>query len=292
MIHKNIKKIQYIFTMDNVRLIIKDYHKDNLGIGNVLKNLISAIGIHDDVVIECYDDYTYGNYDTILDDTFIYRGQVDKQLERAETCRLLVHRSEESVQNDIPNEEWYMAALNNPRFHHYFSFSRRIDLNYDTNKVHTIVKERIFKDIDKIIFKPIVTGIVQIAHDTFKQDTTLGISIRTWTCKHETNIPRAYDSSVYFDKINDVLQRHPSITKIVLSVDNPTEMDKYVEYFKQKHIACFILNKNDGINDIQYAIIKALILAKCNYFIGNRRSTFSELVFWFSKHQTNVYTVY
>jgi len=55
---------------------------------------------------------------------------------------------------------------------------------------------------------------------------------------------------------------------------------------------CIVLDKSDSMNDIQYAIIKALTLSHCNYFIGNRISTFSELVFWFSKFHTKVYTVF
>ena len=79
---------------------------------------------------------------------------------------------------------------------------------------------------------------------------------------------------------------------IVISIDNHTILDKYIELFNERNIETIVLNKTENINDIQYAIIKALVLAKCNFCIGNRISTFSELIFWFSKHETIMYPVF
>jgi hypothetical protein len=279
--------------MNNITFIINDYNKQRLGIGNILKCLISALSINDDTIIQTYNDYIYGNYDTILDDKFIYNEKNNyKQLERVYTCRLLIHKNEEDLQEDLINEEWWLNGLENPKFHHLFSFSKRIDWYYDTNKIHPIIKIRIFNTIDKIQFKPVILQERDTIYDSFKNDTTLGLSIRTWKASHEQDINRAYSFETYVAKINEVLDKHPNINKIVISIDNSDYINEYIEYFKSKNLSCLILNKNEHINDIQYAIIKVLILAKCNYFIGNRISTFSELVFWFSKHQTQVYTVF
>ena len=81
--------------MENIQFIIKDYQSDVLGIGNVLKNLISALSVNDDTVIECYNNYIYGQYETILDDKFIFKGSSNKELEKVSTCRLLIHKNEE-----------------------------------------------------------------------------------------------------------------------------------------------------------------------------------------------------
>lgn len=280
--------------MDNIRFIISNYNEDNLGIGNVLKCLISSLSINEDTVIQCYDDYIYGKYDTILDDKFIYNNKIhnDKVLEKVYTCRLLIHKEEEHLQETIPNEEWYMSALNNPKFNNYFSFSKRIDWNYNPLLIHPLITKRIFQIIDKISFKPLITSIVDKTYISFKDNKTLGLSIRTWKASHENNINRSYSFETYISKIDEVLNNYNDINKIIISIDNQHYIHKYLEYFKTKNISCLILNKSDQINDIQYAIIKVLILAKCNYFIGNRISTFSELVFWFSKHKTQVYTVF
>ena len=59
--------------MENIQFIIKDYHVDVLGIGNILKCLISSLSVNPDTVIKCEPSYMYGAYDTILDDRFIYK---------------------------------------------------------------------------------------------------------------------------------------------------------------------------------------------------------------------------
>ena len=128
--------------------------------------------------------------------------------------------------------------------------------------------------------------------EVFKLKRTLGISIRTWKASHENNIKRAYNFETYKDKIIEVLDKHNDINMVVISIDNRDFLDKYQELFKKINIEIIIFNKSEYINDIQYAIIKALLLAKCNYCIANRISTFSELIFWFSKHETLMYTVF
>jgi len=278
--------------MENIQFIIKDYQLDKMGIGNVLKNLISALSVNNDTVIECYDNYIYGQYQTILDDKFIFKGPSSKRLEKVTTCRLLVHKNEEEFQDNIPSEDWYIGGLNNYKFSYLFSYSRKIDTNYDPLKVHPIVTKRIFATIDKIIFRPIVTDMVNSISEPFKLKRTLGLSIRTWKASHEKNINRAYNFETYKNKIIEVLDKHNDINAIVISIDNHEFLDKYIELFNEINIETIILNKSEIINDIQYAIIKALVLAKCNYCIGNRISTFSELIFWFSKHETLMYTVF
>jgi hypothetical protein len=278
--------------MENIQFIIKDYQLDKLGIGNVLKNLISALSVNNDTVIECYNNYSYGQYQTILDDKFIFKGPSNKRLEKVTTCRLLIHKHEEEFQDNIPDGDWYIGGLNNYKFSYLFSYSRKIDTNYDPLKVHPMVKNRIFATIDKIIFRPIITDMVNIICEPFKLKRTLGLSIRTWKASHENNINRAYNFETYKDKILEVLDKHNDINMIVISIDNHTFLDKYIELFNERNIETIVLNKTENINDIQYAIIKALVLAKCNYCIGNRISTFSELIFWFSKHETIMYPVF
>lgn len=275
--------------MENIQFVITNIRP--LGIGNILKCLISALSINDDTVIKCEPDYIYGNYDAILDDKFIFKDNCTKEQEKVYTCRLLIHRNEEEFQEDIPNEEWWLGGLENPKFHHYFSFTKRIDWNYDPNRVHPIVKNRIFSTIDKIIFKDIVLNEVSNISSIFKDNNTLGISVRTWKCKHENDINRAYDFDTYKNKIIEVVNNN-SINMIVLSLDNESYYKDYDNLFKELGIEHILLKRSDYINEIQYAIVKVLILGKCNFFIGNRISTFSELVFWFSKMAVKVFTVF
>jgi hypothetical protein len=271
--------------MEYIQFVIKDYDQDALGIGNIFKCLISALSINPDTVIKCHKNYIYGHYDTVLDKKFIYTGETEKFIQPVYTCRLLLLKEEEEYQPNIPSDEWYMNGLSNPEFHHYFSFSNQIDWNYDPDKIHERVRNRFFTSIDRIIFTPTILSEVQ----TFLTKVSypvLGVSVRTWKSHHENGINRAYNPNIYRDKITEVLQANPIIS-VILSIDNETYVDPYLDLPNM-----IILRKPAHFNDIQFAVYKMLVLSHTNYFIGNRISTFTELVFWFSKHNTKVYPVF
>ena len=114
----------------------------------------------------------------------------------------------------------------------------------------------------------------------------MGISIRTWKSHHEGIIDRPYDIDTYMNKITEVLQEN-KILSIIISIDNEDYLSPYLELPN-----VIVLHKPSHFNDIQFAVYKMLVLSHTNHFIGNRMSTFTELVFWFSKHNTKVYTVF
>ena len=277
--------------MENIQFIIKDYHISKLGIGNIIKCLISALSVNSDTVIECYPQYEYGTYDSILHERFIFKGKGNKELEKVYTCRLLILAHEEPYQQDIPMEEWYVDGLENPRFRHLFTCKRRIDWNYDASLLDDRVKDRIFKTIDSIRFTDMVYHEVQRLAGMFADQPALGISVRTWKSSHESNIDRPYQFAMYRDKILQILQEHPEVSTIVLSIDNQSFLEPYLQLFEETKKRVIILDKLKHWNSIQYAIIKALTLSKCSYVIGNRISTFTELVFWFGKCKPQIHTV-
>jgi len=277
--------------MNNLQLIIKDYEKDVLGIGNVLKNLISALRIHDDVVIECVPEYIYGAYDEILSDRYIATKHTTKEREQVRTARLVVLRSEDDLQQDLPSEEWYMGGMDNPRFHHLLSFSKRIDWNYHPERIHPLVKESILHTIRGIEFRPVIYQEVDRLTPP-SLNHTLGVSVRTWKASHEANVNRMYDPFLYLQTMDRVIQEHPGITTLSLSIDNHEYIKPYEEWCEERGVTCHVLEKRDEITTIQYALIKALTLSRCPYVIANRISTFSELIFWFGECKPLMYPVF
>lgn len=282
--------------MENYRLLIRNYYQDHLGIGNVLKCLISGLSINDDTVIECYPHYMYGAYDTVLDKKFIYYPDqaTHKEIVPITTCRLLLLYYEDAYQADLPNEETTMDPLHPKLFHWYFSRTKRIDWHYDPALVDSRVRERILGDIRKIVFLPVIHESVARWTRLFTHVPSLGISIRTWTAAHEGVIPRPYSFEVYRTTIDKVMTEHPEIQTLVISVDNVAVLGDYLKEISAAYPCCslVILQKPADLNAIQYAVTKALTLAKCTYFIGNRISTFSELVYWFGECKPVVYTVF
>lgn len=285
------------FVMENYQLIIRDYQLDKLGIGNVLKCLISALSINDETFIQCYPDYRYGAYDTILHPRFLFDPSkpAHKEQVTVRTCRIMLMYYEDEYQDDLPNEEKTLDPIHPNLFHWYFSKSKRIDWHYDLEKIHPKVRARVHHIIDKIVFTDAVYAAVKDWTSLFPSTgSTLGLSVRTWKSYHEQNIERPYSAEVYREKMAEVIRLHPDIRTFVVSVDHEDVVGEYMTYLTKTYPTCsfIVLQHPSSLNPIQYAIVKALTLAECTYFIGNRMSTFTELVFWFGKCRPKVYTVY
>jgi hypothetical protein len=123
----------------------------------------------------------------------------------------------------------------------------------------------------------------------------LGISVRTWASFHEHGIERPYNYETYANKILEVLNEVPDIQTIVLSFDNHSVEKQYLDLVEQFRKRVIVLRRDDDdicMNPLQHSVVKMLSLARCEYFICNRISTFSELVFWFGGCKAKVFPLF
>jgi hypothetical protein len=284
--------------MENYQLLITGYDQDRLGIGNVLKCLITALSINDDVKIQCIPDYIYGAYDTILDRAFVvdkdYNKHPTKEVVPVSTCQFKLLYYEDAYQEDLPNEETSIQPIHPTLFHWYFSKKKRIDWHYEPLRVHPQVRARILYSIDKIRWNSIVMETVESWHHAFVSRVSLGISVRTWTASHEKHIDRSYSTRVYYDAIAKAVKEHPEIQTFVISLDNPSHLAEYITHLSTLYPtrSVVVLSVLPHLNPIQYAVTKAFTLARCHYVIGNRMSTFTELIYWFGRCQPVVYPLF
>jgi len=282
--------------MENYQFLITGYENDRLGIGNVLKCLITALSINDDVKIRCAPEYVYGCYDAILADRFLYNEAcpTSKEIVPVYTCRFNLLYYEDEIQEDLPNEESGIHPIHPTLFHWYFSKTKRIDWWYDPARVHPHVRARILAAMDKIQWKPIVGETVETWCKAFASRISLGVSIRTWTGIHEQNVCRPYAPEVYKERIAQVVEEHPEIQTFVLSFDRDTHREEYITHLTTTYPSrsIVILSPLRHLHPIQYALTKAFTLARCQYVIGNRMSTFTELIYWFGRCQPMVYPVF
>jgi hypothetical protein len=263
-------------------------YKEN-GIGNTLKSFISGLSISDDTKIINNLESPLGNYSSVLNEHHITDGNGRLFFD---TWRFLVLKSEEDTQQNLPNSQSNESGIH-PFTEMYlpiFSKNVKIDLYYNRSLIHDIVFNRIISGIDKIVWQQNIIEHVNTIKDTFIYPV-LGISIRTWKAFHEKNIDRPYDVNVYKDSIRKIIESE-KVNSIFISYDNKDASKDYEEFLSGTNLKIFTYEKSDKFNETQHAVIKMLLLSKCNYFVCSRQSTFSELVFWFSRCSQKVIAVH
>jgi hypothetical protein len=271
----------------NIPLYIHVY-KEN-GIGNTLKSFISGLSISDDTKIVNNVESPLGNYSSVLNEQHITDGK-DRLF--FDTWRFLILKSEEMIQQHLPNSENNQSGIHpfTESFLPIFSKEVKIDLYYNRSLIHDIVFNRIMSGIDKIIWQQNIIEEVNRIKDTFIYPV-LGISIRTWKAFHEKNVGRPYNVNLYKESITQIINSE-KVNSIFISYDNNDASKDYEEFLSNTNLKIFTYEKSDKYNETQYSVIKMLVLSKCNYFICSRQSTFSELVFWFSRCSQKVIAIH
>jgi hypothetical protein len=244
------------------------------GIGNIIDGLISGLAIDPDTRVTCNPEYSLGRYDTVLHSKHIYQGG---PMTPFGTFRLLVLKSEESDQVHTETEFHDIQTCGQQEFSNRVA----IDMNYDPNRLSDAVKSRIIQTIQSIEFLPCIPAWVEDEVRRFTPATTLGVTVRTWTAPHETNICRPYSTDIYKQSIRRELT--PDITHVVLSVDNDAFTAEYTEFLKEFPVKVITISRSPDQNELQHAFVKMLTLSKCAKVIGSRISTFTGLVFWFGQ---------
>jgi hypothetical protein len=143
------------------------------------------------------------------------------------------------------------------------------------------VRTRIGQAIHSLEFLPSIPVWVEDEVKRFHPETTLGVTVRTWSASHETNIRRPYSAEVYKQSIRQHLT--PLTTHVVLSVDNEAVTTEYLDFLKEFPVSVVLLTRRSDQNELQHVFVKMLTLSKCATVIGSRMSTFTELVFWFGE---------
>jgi len=287
----------------NVRFVVRKTACD--GIGNVFKCFITGLSANPNTMIECNPDYIFGNYDSVLDRKHIFREGSQQQEqdgpkmrnEYIYTSRLLVLAEEESHQSHIfSDENREFNGTGNMAYNFLYSPNVLIDYNYDPNRICDKVKRRIISVIQTIQFSlTIVDRVYRNVCFMAPSGKRLGISVRTWSSFHEHGIERPYNYETYANKILEVLNEVPDIQTIVLSFDNHSVEKQYLDLVEQFRKRVIVLRRDDDdicMNPLQHSVVKMLSLARCEYFICNRISTFSELVFWFGGCKAKVFPLF
>lgn len=264
------------------------------GLGNKLKALIGSLSINKNTKIQSQKGVPYSDFRSILPEKYIFNQETDHHYQDYYTSRLLILKREEHDQKNLINE-YSNHSFNIEGLNYLFS-SHHIDSHYDKNQLSTEVTTRILNTINSLQFLPHIYEHVNQMTNFGKlfDNPTLSVNIRTWKASHEHNINRPYHPSVYMDRITEVIQKHPTITNIFVTIDNEQYMKEYYKFFEslKKPIKIHFYETKHTLTDLENALIQVLIASKCQYMIGNRVSSFTELIYWFSNLKIEVYTTF
>lgn len=257
------------------------------GIGNMVKSLITGLAVDSETTIKPDPSYSLGLYDTVFDSKHIYKGGPFLPWG---TYRFLILKDEE---NDQVHTESSFSNIEVGGRDDVFSTKVAIEENYDRNRISEKVRNRILNTIHSLIFLPCIHSWVHEYTSRFNPETTLGISVRTWTAQHEQNTimdsQRRYSFNTYAEAIREEL--HSDITHVVLSLDNINYANEYLKFISSYPVSVILLKHPTDQNDTQYSFVKMLVLSKCNTIIANKVSTFTDLVFWFGDCKPKIRTV-
>lgn len=259
------------------------------GIGNKFKSFIGSLSINTNTKFATSKELRYSDFGSIFPPEYLFDDHVGTNYVDYYTWCFPVLRREELEQKQLVTEYCYDPC---PMGELEYLFSKtRIDLYYDHTLVCDNVKTRLSNVIKNLRFLPNLYD--RVSQFTGMLTTPiLAIGIRTWKAFHEVNINRPYDPSVYINKINDVLQKHPQVKQLFITIDNDQYLSEYYSYLKTLNRSIFFYNWDQSLTDLENATIQMLVSSKCQYVIGSRTSTFTELIYWFSDFQSTIYTVY
>jgi hypothetical protein len=263
------------------------------GIGNILKGFISFLSLNENTKMLYDNDYLLGDYQNIFDKKHI----IDKNNDTSEnysmlfSWRFLILKDEENTQPHLNNElkdfnfsidinNYFKTKFNNQI--DLFSESVAIDSFYCRKLISDNVYERIMKGIKRIEWNETIVKELNnfVCNIKFPM---LGISVRTWEGSHENGVTnyRKYNFNDYKLAIEKIINNKDNIVNsIYISYDNDKVEPHFLELLKNFNVIKY--KKTKFITELQYVTIKMLILSKCDLFICNRISTFSELVYWFN----------
>jgi hypothetical protein len=271
-------------------------HGPTIGLGNYLKGFVTMLSIAESpeqMKIVSSDDMNC-DYHNILDACHVIRAcDLSPKYARFFNCGLMV-LADETDQLNIPNEyNTHHFEFVPPHLRHLFGCKASIDLCYDPSLISPRVYDRIMDVLRRRL--RLKASIVREADEFMAgKDNALGVSVRSWTAPHEHGVHRPYDRNVYLDKLVQTLRQFPDIRDVVISCDNDQEVAVY-EDFLRMHFPSVELHTTKARSELtylQHGMVKMLILSRCKYFICNRISTFSEMVFWYSGMKQRIFPLF
>jgi len=315
------KRSMEIIQNPNITFVVMIPDGSSTGLGNLLKGLITFLSIHPNTQIENNEAgrYGMGHFDSILEDHLVYRFSHStrrrEQLSNVKyvsTYKLLITKEMENKidnafhRNITTTPDLDPYYLDNPQLISAFSTRVSVDGIYNRSLIPTIVVKKFLSVIrNQLHFKPIVLDVFHELSDSLIHPS-LGVSVRSWRAAYEDEYLRdismqgrslaeiTFDIQNYIDIIRTAVERH-HIRSIFLSYDSDYvkySMQPFLRQLEERGIMILEYDGDGGStkeNDFVDSAINMLVLSNTNVLIGDKRSTFMEIAYWFGECRQVVY---
>lgn len=248
--------------------------KENRGICNLLKNLLSCIRIKEKFGCNFFvEDYLF------KDDIFNLSMYTKKRrcnyrnIVRRKSWRLAIFDSDENLDKVIDNKYSLM-------FKDFVD--KKIYKNYKNNCIDLLYNHELFSKIyqnyselfnsldinDKVLVE------VNNFYDKFFNKNTISLHIRTWVDRAEHE--RCFDIKNFYREI-DILDVGEN--NFFVSSDDKKICYEIKKYQEEKGRNNVIIYENNNMSSSKTALIELILLSKNNILIGTEISTFTEMAF-------------
>ena len=269
------------------------------GLGNVLKGFISFFSVHSNTKIRNFPGYVLGNYSSILDSRHIYDSLDDSlHSESITTFRWILTADEDVAFYDMgihSNKGSHLRLPDNPVFAPILSRKFSIDGIFDLSLIPKRVYRRIMKAVRLVRFNEAVVSRVADIVDALEQPS-IGVSVRSYRGVHETSIesssgimlPNHLTKNAYFDAISSVINT-TNAKSLLIAFDNHDLVSEYSVYLKSLPLEVHYFPQTLLSDSLLKGVVEILSLSETNYLIGDSRSSFLEVVYWFGKCRQKVF---
>ena len=248
---------------------------DGSGIGNRLKNLVSALRqahYENDGVFSYLGMNEFISFNQYCNSYLI---DVKKEIMTHKLELLAVDKLRRKLKKNIPI-----------LYHHpsdTIICKNEIDFQY-----HNIDDEMIeewLKYWDLITINPTLQQKIDEIVNAYDLSNCVGVHVRSWS---DAEWRREHFYS--FEKFVIEMEKFPD-RRFFLACDSSVEVEKFKNHFKDKIVSLdFSGERHSKLNDNAYyfAFLDMFLLSKCNNLIGSYLSTFTECAWWLGKCKAEV----
>ena len=269
--------------------------KNNIGLCNLLKTVLSVYNIVEDLGLE--QKFIHKNicdaFKELFKNEIIYEQNTDK-------FKLLYINEQNSIKSlnnsdNIILNGWRLYNKNFIDIPVFKSVNGDIfpdnienSIDFKYNNIPTTIKDEYLQLLKKLEINDNINNVIN--RITSKYQEFLSVHIRTWKTfgsleDNRSDLPRYNHYLKNRDYFIEYINKS-NYKDVFISTDNKDEIQYIIKNINNKNI--FFTERNENLSNLQNDFIDIIILSKGKEIIGSFISTFTEMAWWYSNCNKNI----